>query len=198
MKKLLLLSTICLLAGNAYSMDVRPYVEGKISQNWLKAEYKEDGGFKETFKDNAFGGSLEIGAKLNQFRIGLEGYYNDDIEDELLDVLPVEGETKGVFLNTYFDIPLPNVTQISPYIGAGIGYSWLKETADGSDWGLGTSSLKDESLSWNISFGIGCALNDNFTISLGYRYENLGKIEDYDSKTDFTNHKVSLGVRYTF
>ena len=198
MKKLLLLSTICLFTTAGYSMEVKPYIEGKISHNNLKAEYKEIGFSKESFKDSVIGGSLEIGAKLDQFRIGLEGYYNDKMNDKMQGLVPVEGETKGFFLNGYWDIPADIKVPIKPYISAGIGYSWLKETADLTDWGLGKESIKDKDWGWNVGFGAGYALNDNLDLTLGYRYENLGKITDSYSDTDFTNHKVSLGLRYTF
>lgn len=197
MKKLLLLSAVALIATGASATEIKPYVEGKISHNWLKADYKEDG-YNEKFKDNVFGGSLEVGAKLDQFRIGLEGYYNDKMEDKLVSILPVEGETKGFFLNGYWDIPLPDVKQVKPYIGVGIGYSWLKETADLTLAGFGKESIKDKDWGWQIGAGVAYGLNDNIDLTLGYRYEDLGKIKDYDSKTDFTNHKVSFGVRYTF
>jgi len=196
MKKLLLLSAVALIATSANALDVKPYVEGKISHNWLKADYKEDG-FKEKFKDNVFGGSLEVGAKLDQFRVGLEGYYNDKMEDKIIGILPVEGETKGFFLNGYWDIPLPDVKQVKPYIGAGIGYSWLKETLKETPFN-DKVSIKDKDWGWQIGAGVGYALTEKVDLTLGYRYENLGKIKDYDSKTDFTNHKVSLGLRYTF
>ena len=76
MTKLLLLSAIALVATSASALEVKPYVEGKINHNWLKAEVKADD-MKKDFKDNMFGGALEVGAKIDQFRIGLEGYYND-------------------------------------------------------------------------------------------------------------------------
>ena len=193
MKKLLLLSTVCLLATSALAMDVKPYVEAKGSYNRMKAEVKEDG-LSEKFKDNTvWGGSLEVGAKLDLFRIGLEGYYNDKLKDNFWGIVPVEGETKGFFLNGYFDIPLPDLKQVKPYIGAGIGYSWLKETVK-----LADISEKDNDWGWNVGFGVGYALNDNLDLTLGYRYEYLGEIKKYDTKTEFKNNKVSLGLRYTF
>lgn len=198
MKKLLLLSTIAMVATSASALEVRPYVEGKISQNWIKAEYKETGFTKENMKDNVFGGSLEVGAKINQFRVGLEGYYNDKAEDHLADIIPVKMESKGIFLNGYFDIPLPELKQVKPYVGVGVGYSWLKETANLNEWGLGKESIKDKDWGWNVGLGVGYALNDNIDLTLGYKYEDLGEIKDSDSKTDFTNHKVFLGLRYTF
>lgn len=198
MKKLLLLSAVALIATGANATEIKPYVEGRLNHNFLKAEYKEDGFAKENMKDNVFGGALEVGAKIDQFRIGLEGYYNDKMKDNLMDVLPVEGETKGFFLNGYWDVPFDGVKNLKPYVGAGIGYSWLEETAKLSGFGLPNESAKDKSFGWNAGFGVGYSLNENIDLTLGYRYEYLGKIKESDSSTKFTNNKVSLGLRYTF
>lgn len=195
MKKLLLLSAILLVSASGYATDVKPYVEGKLTENQLKAEYKEEGYETQHVKDNIFGGSLEVGAKIDQFRIGLEGYYNANLKDSLFG-FPVKGETKGVFVNAYYDIPLgEQFKKIKPYVGAGIGYSWLKETLDATSVRL---SAKDKDWGWNIGLGVGYALSDHIDLTLGYRYEDLGRIKDTYSKTDFENHKVSLGLRYTF
>ncbi len=197
MKKLLLLSAIALVATSASALEVKPYVEGKVNHNWLKAEYKEDG-FSKDFKDNVFGGALEVGAKIDMFRVGLEGYYNDKMKDKYESIVPVEGETKGFFLNGYWDIPLGEPKNVKPYIGAGIGYSWLKETVKLGDFGFADESAKDKSWGWNVGLGVGYALIENIDLSLGYRYEYLGKIKEKGSKTEFYNSKVSLGLRYTF
>lgn len=195
MKKILL-STMGLFVGNAYCMDVRPYIEGRIiTLNQLKAEYEESI-LSEKFKDIKPGIGLEFGTKISQFRFGLEGYYNGDMEDELADVIPVEGKTRGVFLNAYYDIPTSN--KISPYIGGGIGYSWLEGSIDMSQYGFGTASVKDNDMSWNVGFGVTYNGSDNVGITLGYRYESLGRIEKDGAKIDFTNNKLSLGIRYTF
>ena len=197
MNKLLLLTTAVIAATNAYALDIRPYVEGKVNYNWLKAEYKDDED-KATFKSTAAGTSLEVGAKIDQFRVGLEGYYNDKAKKTKVDWAPLELTTKGVFLNGYWDSPLGEPKNIKPYIGAGIGYSWLKVTEDLTPLGDGKYSIKDKDWGWNVGFGVGYEITNNIDLTLGYRYENLGKIKDEDSKTKFTNHKVSLGLRYTF
>lgn len=198
MKKTLLLASVatCFCALNANAIEIKPYVEGRISSNWMKAQFNEDGFGKEKFKDNTLGGSLEIGTKLNQFRVGLEGYYNDDLEDKLLNLVTVKGETKGAFLNAYYDISLSGAKQFKPYIGAGVGYSWLKETADAG--AFGKDSLKKKDWGWNVGFGVAYELSNNIDLTLGYRYEDLGRIKGFDSTTDFTNHKVYLGLRYNF
>ena len=203
MKKLLLLSTIALIATSASALEVKPYIEGRISENFMKNKVKDDSGSRK-FHDNLFqGGSIEIGTKLDQFRVGLEGYYNDKAEDALAIgggmftlKIPVEFKSKGVFLNGYWDIPMcEKLKKFKPYIGAGIGYSWL----DFSVTAMGSKRTeKDKDLSWNAGLGVAYELNDNVDLTLGYRYEDLGKIKKGEGKIGFTNHKVSLGLRYTF
>ena len=83
-------------------------------------------------------------------------------------------------------------------VGAGIGYSWMKETLKLADYGFPNESIKDKDWGWNVGLGVGYALTEKVDLTLGYRYENLGKIKDYDSENKLTNHKVSFGVRYTF
>jgi len=194
MKKLLLLSVIVLVSASGYATDVKPYVEGRLTENWISGKFKENE-YSKKFRNNALGRSLELGAKIDQFRIGLEGYYNDPLKD-FLGGFPVKGETKGLFVNAYYDIPLgEQLKKIKPYVGVGIGYSWLKETLDATSVRL---SAKDKDWGWNIGLGVGYALSDHIDLTLGYRYEDLGRIKDTYSKTDFENHKVSLGLRYTF
>lgn len=196
MKKILLVSAIALVATSASAFEVKPYVEGKINHNWLKAEYKdvED---KIDFKDNVFGGQLEVGAKLDQFRVGLEGYYNDKGDDKAFGIFPVELESKGFFLNGYWDIPLSEVKDVKPFIGAGVGYNWLKVSAKETIYTYPWSA-KDKGFGWNVGLGVAYAATENIDLTLGYRYEYLGKVKDADSKTKFYNNKVSFGVRYTF
>ena len=200
MNRTLLLATIAttMFAFNVNAMDIKPYVEGKISQNWVKAELSEPD-YSEDYKDNIFGGSLEIGSKINQFRVGFEGYYNEKLKDHVVDIIPIEFETKGVFLNAYYDLPLTaEFKKFKPYIGAGVGYSWLKGTMDATRWGLDKGSSKDDDISWNVGLGVAYEINNNVDITLGYRYEDLGKIKDDSTTVDITNHKVFLGLRYNF
>jgi len=188
MKKLLLLSTIFLISSAGYAVDVRPYVEGRLNQNWIKDS--ESG--MSTFKDSAVGGSLEVGAKIDQFRVGLEGFYNDKAEDTInIDGLDVKAsmKTKGLFLNAYYDIPLGGqFKQLKPYVGAGLGYTWGK--IDASVIGVKISEKGDDP-AWNVGAGVAYGITDNTDVTLGYRFEKLdfGHLE---------NHKVSLGLRYTF
>ena len=206
MKKLLLLSAvICAVSVNAYSMDVKPYIEGKVSENYLREKYHEGDFPVLSFADHLIlGGSVEVGAKLNQFRLGLEGYYNDDGKDNVYET-KLKFKTKGAFLNAYYDIPpiFENLKQLRPYIGAGVGYSNLKMRIVNEDT-VGKMTLKDKDWSWNAGLGVNYSLNDNTELTLGYRYEKLGSVkqkphERYSAvKVDYVNNKIALGLRYTF
>ena len=130
MKKLLLLSALALITTSANATDIKPYIEGKINENWLKIE--ADSSKK---KENGIqGASFEVGAKIDQFRVGLEGYYNDRAdgnEQILMWTAILKFRTKGAFLNGYWDIPMcEKLNKVKPYTGAGVGYSWLRESAE--------------------------------------------------------------------
>lgn len=198
----LLLPALFLLAGLGYSMDITPYVEAKITESWLHVKVEDDSS-RVSLRDNMYqGGTLEAGTKLNQFRIGLEGYINDTARDNFtiatgfIDMkIPAEFKSKGFFLNAYWDIPLNEKwKKVKPYIGAGLGYSWLKI----SYTAFTTETHRDHDLSWNIGLGAAYELNDRVDLVLGYRYEDLGKLKNSEGNADFTNHKMSIGLRYTF
>ena len=188
MKKLLLLSTILLVSASGYATDVKPYVEGKLSENFLKIKV---GNGVSSFKDSLFaGGSFEVGTKIDQFRVGLEGFINEKAEDTFKGYdVKLGVRSKGVFLNAYYDIPLgEQLKKIKPYVGAGVGHAWYKEIISVS--GIKTGSVKGSHNAWNVGTGVAYGLDENVDITLGYRFEKL----DSDSQ----NHKVSLGLRYTF
>ena len=103
----------------------------------------------------------------------------------------------------YYDIDTG--TEITPYIGVGGGMSQVtvkvKQTVDPR------YPDHDDSL-WALSFqaaaGIGYAVMEDLTVTLGYRLIGTleGNFSEYDTskrKTGMTlNHNVELGLRYSF
>jgi opacity protein-like surface antigen len=111
--------------------------------------------------------------------------------------------------NVYFD--LGNYRGLSPYVGAGAGFSWIKldditsHNGDGTtiDWG----SADDWSFAWALMAGVAYQFSPNAALDVNYRYLNLGSA---DSDTipggagdgDFTYdnlqaHEIRVGLRYT-
>lgn len=205
MKKLLFISTAMCFASsvvyaqNTNTWDIKPYIESKISGNLMKASYSEPDLESQNVKDTLFGASLATGLKINNnYRVELEGYYNGTLKDDLLDIIPTKIKTKGFFINGYYDIDLPTTDKLKPYVGAGIGYSWVEGKLDLTQFDLENESAKDEDINYNIGLGLGYQVNQNIDLTLGYRYEYLGKLKANGSDTTVKNNKFLLGFRYTF
>jgi len=92
----------------------------------------------------------------------------------------------------------------SPYLGAGVGLSYLNWDYRGT---LGNYSNEDVRFAYALMAGLSYDVNSNWTVDAGYRFLNVpeGNIVDDNAVLDgdirFENlmsHEVRLGVRYTF
>lgn len=117
-----------------------------------------------------------------------------------------------LMLNGYYDFK--NTSKFTPYLGAGIGLTHLKNkvTVDYDD--PGTKS--DTNFTWSVGAGVGYALTPNLSMDLGYRYVDAGNIEFSTSSTytdpsysftetntiktkaDLSSHDYTIGLRYSF
>lgn len=107
--------------------------------------------------------------------------------------------SQTLFVNGYYDFY--NSTQVTPYLTAGLGTSWLRSS--GNIAGLSTGSNTEVNLAWNIGAGINFNLSETIGIDLGYRYASLGKAKTGLSSTGMieTNtamHQLMMGLRYNF
>ena len=196
MKKLLLLATVCIIASSVSAIELKPYVEGRLSNTWSKSRIQERNFRSIGMLDHTvLGGSLAVGTQIDKFRIELEGYYNDKAQNKNLfdSGVSLDLKTKGFFVNGYYD--LPTIKGFTPFIGGGIGYSWLKTIIDNPQR---IYKLSDTDWGYNLGGGISYAIDDNTAVTLGYRYENLGTVKKMHVRTKFEGYKLSLGLRYTF
>ncbi len=117
-----------------------------------------------------------------------------------------------LMLNGYYDFK--NTSKFTPYLGAGIGLTHLKNkvkvTDDSQD--LGTKS--DTNFTWSVGAGVGYALTPNLSMDIGYRYVDAGNIEfstslpytdgyytetaSIKTKADLSSHDYTIGLRYSF
>ncbi len=117
----------------------------------------------------------------------------------------VSGSVSSIDLaaSVYYDIDTG--TEITPYIGVGGGMSQVTVKVEQTVAPLVPDH--DDSL-WALSFqaaaGIGYAVMEDLTVTLGYRLIGTleGNFSEYDTskrKTGMTlNHNVELGLRYSF
>ena len=194
MKKFLLLAGVaCLFAANAQA-EVNQYVSGKISYDLNRVKIKSNFMDNQKLDKNTFASHVAYGVKA--------GYVRGELE--LNDSLNIKKNIEGVhtklykhslMANAYFDYL--TCTPWTPYVGAGIGASYLKYNVNG-----GEAKKTKYRFAWQVMTGVTYDINANWTLDAGYRYADLGQIRD--SRDDQTvkfkvrDHEFLLGARYTF
>jgi opacity protein-like surface antigen len=87
---------------------------------------------------------------------------------------------------------------IRPYIGFGIGWSWIDVKLTGDIFG----DESDNAWAWQFLAGVNFAFAKNWSADLGYRYfaaENFSApVDGVDHDLKYTNSTVILGINYHF
>lgn len=225
MKKFLLLAGVaCLFTANANAANVRlnQYVSGKVSYDWNRDKVKlaQDGAIaNKHLSDETLGSHIAYGVQAGFIRGELE--LNNSQPQRFKGVATGEADPTqapantdlkmkiykhSLMANAYFDFL--NCTSWTPYVGAGLGTSWLKAKQFAYTDG-GKSKNFDKSvynLGWQVMAGIAYKINSNWTIDAGYRYADLGRIRKHEvigdvsqiAKIKVREHSALLGIRYTF
>ncbi len=138
-----------------------------------------------------------------------ETYTEEDESGDILEMTKTErhtffdADTHALMVNLYADFH--NSTAFTPYISAGLGYSWTDLQQDTND--EQNLQIKDSGLAWQIGAGVAYSMTDTLSLDLGYRFVKLVTIEDSESYADGDMdkfeitpmmHQVRLGARYTF
>ena len=115
----------------------------------------------------------------------------------------------SLMANAFYDFNIDSI--ITPYVGGGIGVSYMKTNYKAHINGTGPATSVSVSnnnwdFAWNIGGGAVYQFNDTMALDVGYRYFDLGTAEpgkvntaDYKGspKVDYTAHELSVGVRFT-
>ena len=205
MKKFLLLAGVACLFSASAQAEVSQYVSGKLSYDFNKVKVKtalkgEDGGIMRAKMNKVLVGSphLAYGVRAGYVRGELEWNGSRDIKRNHVK----DGEFRlehfrlykhSFMANAYFDYL--TCTPWTPYIGAGMGVSYLK--ADNGEY-----ARSGYRLAWQVMGGVTYDINSNWALDLGYRYADLGRIrvetDHMTTKVNARDHEIMFGVRYTF
>jgi opacity protein-like surface antigen len=90
-------------------------------------------------------------------------------------------DTTSVMGNVYFD--WKNDTAFTPYIGAGLGYGWVK----------GPGFTDDKGLALGLAAGVSADVMSNLAVDVGYKFRDIGI-----SGPDTQEHMVTAGLRFKF
>ena len=105
-------------------------------------------------------------------------------------------ESDSFMANAYLDF-MPNYW-ISPYIHGGIGLTRLdlsyNDISSGGVPDANKIKHSADNFTWTVGGGISLRLNKCVNLDAGYRYMDMGDIND----ANFNAHEVYGGLRYTF
>lgn len=89
--------------------------------------------------------------------------------------------TTTVLGNLYYDFA--NESAFTPYVGAGVGYGWVRNTPTGNDSGLAVG----------LTAGVAVDLTQNVALDVGYRFRDT-----FISGANPMEHQVAAGIRFSF
>ena len=141
-------------------------------------------------------------------------YLNPDVDKTVLthagtDYANTEGDVK---LNNFMFNAIAKYPEgkIHPYIGAGLGFSYVDvsvsttSTARGANY-VSSISNDDTVFAWQILLGVDIDLTNNLSVDIGYRYFATEAIHDHDHESeydstplDYKTNMVTLGLKYRF
>lgn len=139
-----------------------------------------------------------LGYRYDYFRIEGEYVWRDNIKLKNSDNSGAESrrnfKSYSYMLNGYFD--LAPYSWLTPYVGAGIGYTRLKYKSTINLPGLSVvdGKNKEGNFTWSVGGGLTVKVTNRFNVDAGYRYYDMGKI----NKADVDAHEIYGGVRYVF
>lgn len=177
--KISLLAGALLMPVSAYAADIGPAPETEAMGLYLRADagvsfLQWSGGDDDT--GAVFGGGI--------------GYrYNDNMRADITvdwagkyDVAPgAKMSTTTVLGNLYYDFA--NESAFTPYIGAGAGYGWVRNTPTGNENGFALG----------LTAGVAVDLTQNIALDVGYRFRDT-----FISGPDSKEHQVTAGLRFSF
>lgn len=206
MKKFLLLAGVaCLFGANANAFDFNQYISGKLSYdvNKVTSRSKIDGEKDRTRKTKEL---ISSHVAYGIYKGHLRG------ELELNNSHPIKfGATDGEYTshftlykfslmaNGYYDFV--NCSKWTPYVGAGLGMSWLKARMVEGDTKILNKHVNN--LAWQVMAGVVYQIDNRWAIDAGYRYADLGRVRKNlgggnVAKFATREHDFMLGVRLSF
>lgn len=165
---------------------------------------------KESNKELKFKTGYSVGAAVghsfDEFRFELEGTYRNakakDAKIGSVTINDVSGSLSIFSLmgNVYYDLPV--MDQVDLYFGAGLGWGHVKSDLKGL---AGTYKIDGSAsvVAYQFMFGPAWNINDQWTVSLGYRFFGYTKpkLKVNGNKEKIKNNyinSVELAVRCTF
>lgn len=187
---LVLMVCMCVFcASNVSAADTGTYVAGKFLANIPQGQYlsmdgsNAGGSYRDDFGvGGAFAFGYDFLPKYNvPVRTELEYALRTDANFKYNDRNRVAKMPQTLLANMYLDFE--NETDFTPYVGGGVGISFVGP---------------DTNFAWNVGGGVSYEVTENIEVDLGYRYLSLGQFEHRNTEGNLYMHEAMLALRYTF
>lgn len=209
MKKFLMIAlTLCyLIPTNANAGIFGVYIAPKAIGSLTETGMATSGISDLDTSDFVWGGALAVGYDFNDiFSIPLRAELEWNMQSQSKDTLSsgtvsdlmTNIGTQNLFANIYYDFH--NFTPLTPYVGGGIGLSFINFEAN-----QGSTSFKDNTTSnfaWHADIGVALSILPSIALDLSYRYNQFGEAKtggNIPITTDvITAHQAVFAIRFTF
>lgn len=189
MKKVLLFGAVALFGTMSAQTEKGSWVIGgstTLGFNNVSTKYSEGNQSYKDPKVSTFTITPSVGYfVVDKFAVGLDlGYTSITSKDE--DYKVSVSTTSIIPTGTYY---FRNASNLIPYLGAGVGYSSVKETED-------RESYTVDGLSWKAKGGLIYLVNQNIGVDLGLgfnQFVNKETEDDYEYKTTISTFGVNVG-----
>jgi len=196
---------VCAVSSPAFAQgELTPYFSLRAGVASGSAEV-DIVGYKETFKDSAFTGSLAVGARISPIsRVEFEYTHIGSAQDTKygyviipsFDPAKLTGDFKSntFMANVYFDMPYWS-DKVVPYIGAGMGFSAVQGKLTLTNLLTNTSVSDSEdkvSFTFGGALGLSIPLNHNLAFDAGFRYLRIFYEDGFNIVSG------TIGLRYQF
>ncbi|MGL4721678.1 MAG: outer membrane protein [Desulfovibrionaceae bacterium] len=174
---LILIFGIFLLPGSSYAID--SYLAVKGIGGYAPLSLKDSSGNSKTDTPIRWGGGLALGLKVDLFIVKLRAeaeYLYKTSAKSFKEPLPSKFtfSNHNIMANAYLDLSF--VPFITPYVSAGVGYSFNDGKFTPNDAGLALSGASSKATNFIYQFGLGIFAGFDFVgIDLNLRYLNNGE-----------------------
>ena len=134
-----------------------------------------------------------LGYRHEHFRAELEYIWRDKNSGNLSSFSSAKFESQSYMFVVYYDF-FP-YSWFTPFVNAGIGWSDSKVRI--VNYPTNTNNKVDATnFTWSLGAGISAKVTNRLNIDVGYRYFDMGDLDEFNGKTNVTDQEVYVGVRY--
>lgn len=108
------------------------------------------------------------------------------------------GAMSSLYYDWYHNVDVMADKSISPYIGIGAGVANVNMPEGSVNSIKVWNSGSDTVFAYQLGVGSGFKITKDTILDVAYRYFDAKDIKIDQIKTNFSNHNVLLGIRYTF